>query len=51
MKMVGGDAELAFHQAEPGNTSSIMTLSNGDSTSRELQGSSWPLTKLDYYNP
>ena len=26
-------------------------LSKGGSTSRELQGSSWPLTKLDYYNP
>ena len=51
MKMVGGDAELAFRQAESGHTSSITTLSNGDSTSRELQGSSWPLTKLDYYNP
>ena len=35
MKMVGGDAELAFHQADPGNTSSITTLSNGDSILQE----------------
>ena len=46
-----GDAELAFCQADPGNTMGYHTLSKGDSTSRELQGSSWPLTKLDYYNP
>ena len=46
-----GDVELAFHQADPGNTSSITTLSNGDSTLRELEGSSWPLTKLACNNP
>ena len=49
--MVGVDAELAFRQAELGNTSGITHSQRVIQLQENYKDQAWPLTKLDYYYP
>ena len=46
-----GDAELAFHQADPSNTRGITHSQRVIQLQENYKDQAWPLTKLDYYNP